>query len=120
MLMSRRGTALSLTVAVLACGLVGCGGSKPAEAGPKGLFDAHCARCHAQAGQPGGPPSIGSSKGPNLSKIGSATGRDAEYFAKFIRDPKSVKPDAKLMPAFGDKLTDDEIRQLAEYLVGMK
>ena len=116
--MRDRGLLFALVILLVA--LAGCGSGKPIESGPKGLFDFHCARCHAQAGQPGGPPSIGSSKGPNLSKIGAAPGRDADYFARFIRDPRSVKPNAKLMPAFGDKLTEDEIRELAAYLAGMK
>jgi mono/diheme cytochrome c family protein len=117
--MSRRGLLLSLTTAVLTCVIAGCGGA-PVASGPSGLFDVHCAKCHAQAGQPGGPPSIGSSKGPDLAKITTRPGRDADYIARFIRDPKGVKPDAKLMPAFAGKLTDDEIRSLAEYVAAMK
>ncbi len=107
--------------AVLSGVLVGCGNSgsgDSAASGPKGLFDAQCSKCHAQAGQPGGP-GVGSSKGPNLSKIGAEPGRTADYIADYIRDPKSKKADAK-MPAFGSRLKDDEIRSLAEYLAGMK
>ena len=117
--MSRRGWFVAWVV-LAGVVVAGCGPTGPTAPGPKGLFDFHCAECHAQAGQPGGPPSIGSSKGPNLSRIGSATGRDAAYFEKFIRDPRSVRPEAKLMPAFGDKLTADEIRSLAEYLANLK
>ena len=99
--------------------LLGCstGGSNPTDA--KGLFNKFCAKCHAQAGEPGGP-DIGGSRGPNLSKIGAAPGHNVEYFDEYIRDPKSKKPDAKMMPAFGDRLTNDEIHMLAEYLTTMK
>ncbi len=103
--------------------LTGCAGSGTPDVvaeGPKGLFDVHCARCHAQAGEPGGPPGIGSSKGPNLSRIGKEKGRTVEYFEQFIRNPKSIDPGARLMPAFEGKLTDEEIRSLAEYLAAKK
>jgi mono/diheme cytochrome c family protein len=109
--------ALAFVVFLLFCVAAGCGGGAPVASGPKGLFDAHCAECHAQAGQPGGPPKVGMSKGPDLTKITTRPGRDAKYIADFIRDPRSVNPTAKLMPAFGDKLTDEEIRSLAEYVV---
>ncbi len=60
-----------------------------------------------RAGEPGGP-SMGGSRGPDLSRIGANKGRDAEWFAAWIRDPKSVKPEARLMPAFKDTLTEEQ------------
>ena len=119
--MSRRGRIGFLTTIVLGSLLTGCGKSTEHPPGsPQALFDVHCARCHAQKGEPGGPPGVGSSRGPNLSKITTRPGRDAEYIAKFIRDPKSVNPDAKMMPAFKDDLTEEEIRKLAEYIAAQK
>jgi mono/diheme cytochrome c family protein len=119
--MSCRGLVLSLAVSVPGCVLLGCGKSTQHPPGsPQALFDEHCARCHAQAGQPGGPPGVGSSKGPNLSKITTRPGRDAEYIAKFIRDPKSVNPDARLMPAFQGEISEEDIRKLAEYVAAQK
>jgi mono/diheme cytochrome c family protein len=106
---------------VLVCAylLVGCGKNEPAAPGPQGTYDQHCARCHAQAGQPGGP-GVGMSKGPNLTDIPNRPGRTKEWLAAYIRDPKSVKPDTKMMPAFGDKLTDAQINELAEWLLTKK
>lgn len=95
--------------------LCGCGTSAPVEAGPKGTYDRHCAKCHARAGEPGGP-GVGGSKGP---KIGAITNRPAGWIADYIRDPKSQKPDSK-MPAFGGTLTDDEVRELAAWLAAKK
>jgi mono/diheme cytochrome c family protein len=116
--MPRRGRLLPLAVAGLLGLLAGCDSRKPPP-GPAGLFEVHCARCHAQAGEPGGP-GIGGSTGPDLSKITARPGRTAEYLANFIRDPKSVDPDAKIMPAFADTLTEDEIKSLAEWLAAKK
>ncbi len=100
------------------CALSGCGTKPdPAETSPQVLYDQHCAKCHARAGEPGGP-GIGGSRGPNLTKIG--TERDAEWLTAYIRDPKSKKPDPKLMPAFGGTLTDEQIRALAEWLAAKK
>jgi cytochrome c551 len=99
--------------------LTGCGKGEPTATGPQGTFDQHCAKCHAQAGQPGGP-GVGGSRGPNLNKIGAESGHTAEWLADFIRDPKSKRPDARLMPAFGGKLTDEQIKELAEWLAAKK
>jgi cytochrome c550 len=115
---SRCAVAIGLVVAFGV--LAGCGGKgDPAASGPKATFDGNCASCHAQAGQPGGPPGRGSSKGPNLEKIGAEPGRTADWLADFIRDPKSKRADAK-MPGFGGKLKDEEIRELAEWLAAKK
>jgi mono/diheme cytochrome c family protein len=111
--------AIGFVLATLTVALAGCGNSGPADSSPKGLFDANCARCHAQAGEPGGPPAVGSSKGPNLKKIGSEPGRTVDWLTEYIRDPKSKKPNPK-MEGFGGKLKDEEIRSLAEYLAAMK
>jgi mono/diheme cytochrome c family protein len=116
--MARRGWSLFLFVAGLLGVVVGCDSRKPPE-GPAGLFEVHCAKCHAQAGEPGGP-GVGSSRGPDLSKITDRPGRNADYLARFIRDPKSVDPDAKLMPGFAGTLTDAEIKSLAEWLAKKK
>ncbi|MBA4063697.1 MAG: hypothetical protein C0501_08290 [Isosphaera sp.] len=98
----------------------GCGPTPPpAGAGPEALYRHHCARCHARAGEPGGP-GLGGSKGPDLSRVGAAPGMTADWLADYIRDPKSRRPDARLMPAFGDEMSADEIRSLAEWLAAKK
>jgi mono/diheme cytochrome c family protein len=107
-----------LLAALVACA-TGCGKSEPtAPSGPEGLFQMHCAGCHAQAGEPGGP-GVGSSKGPKLTKIGAEPGRTADYLADYIRDPTSKDPNAR-MPKFEGKLKPEEIRALAEYLAARK
>src|SRR3954464_54021 len=98
--------AVAFVLGVASCVLVGCGKGEPVAAGPQGTYDQHCAKCHARAGQPGGP-GVGGSRGPSLEKIGKE--HDAAWLAEFIRDPKSKRADAKLMPAFDDKLTDAQI-----------
>jgi mono/diheme cytochrome c family protein len=99
--------------------LAGCGKSDPGEGGPKVTYENHCAKCHARSGEPGGP-GIGGSRGPDLSKVGANPAHTAEWLADYIRDPKSKRPDAKLMPAFGGKLTEAQIKELAEWLAAKK
>ena len=99
--------------------VLGCGPSRPASSDPEALYEFHCARCHARAGEPGGP-SLGGSKGPDLGRIGSARGMTVEWLTSYIRNPKSVRPDAKMMPAFEGEMTEEQIRSLAEYLAQKK
>src|SRR5687767_14720572 len=99
-----------------ACALAGCGQrtakQDPSVTDPQVLYDTQCARCHARAGEPGGP-RTGGSKGPDLRHVKSQPEMTVDWLADYIREPKSRRPDAKLMPAFGDTLTDEQIRSLA-------
>ena|SRR3984957_12122399 len=116
-----RGWIIAFTCTVLICTLSGCGKSgadTPPIGDAKVLFDMHCSKCHAQAGEPGGP-KLGSSKGPNLTHIGAEPGRNAEWLANYIRDPKSLRADAR-MPKFEGAMKEEEIRTLAEYLAARK
>lgn len=91
----------------------------PGVTDPEELFQIQCARCHARAGEPGGP-NYGGSTGPPLAKIGSATGMTAEYLAEYIRDPSTKRQVSGVMPAFGGKLTDEQIKALAAWLANKK
>jgi mono/diheme cytochrome c family protein len=110
-----------LTLIVLFCMQPGCGKSgtdAPPTVEPTVLINLHCSKCHAQAGEPGGPQQ-GSSKGPNLSHVGSEPGHDAEWIARYIRDSRSVRADSK-MPKFEGMIKEDELRALAEHLAKQK
>jgi quinol-cytochrome oxidoreductase complex cytochrome b subunit/cytochrome c2 len=65
-----------------------------------------CAGCHTIEGRK-------ASGGPPLDGVWQRHA-DPSWYAKFIRQPSSVKP-ASTMPAFPD-LTDPELRALAEFL----
>ena len=67
-----------------------------------------CGLCHTVDGS-------GGKKGGDLSDEGSK--RDAEWLTKYIRDPKSLMPEAK-MPAF--RGTDEELNALVAYLMSLK
>ncbi|MBP1932632.1 cytochrome c oxidase subunit II [Ammoniphilus resinae] len=82
------------------------------------IFNKSCLGCHAVGGQ-------GGKMGPNLTafgdrdKVAGILEYNKENIAAWIHDPQSKKP-GNLMPAFGDKLSDQEIDSLVEYLDGLK
>jgi mono/diheme cytochrome c family protein len=106
---------------------LGCGQSSssppPAKAQPaavaptdgKGLFEAHCANCHAA----GDIPRKGKSKAPDLTHVGTEADHTAEWIADHVRNPKGHKPSSK-MPAFESKLKPEEIKSVAEFLKSLK
>jgi cytochrome c2 len=67
-----------------------------------------CGLCHTVDGS-------GGKKGGDLSDVGDK--RDAEWLTKYMKDPKSLLPEAK-MPAF--KGSDEELQNLVAYLTSLK
>lgn len=112
--------------AVAAAGLtVGCGSKSeaPAAGGPrsggppevaagpaatdgKGLFDQNCAKCHG-----------GKGKAPDLSAVGGK--HDAAWITAHTKNPKDHNPMSK-MPAFEGKLTEAQIKLVADHLAALK
>jgi cytochrome c553 len=93
----------------------------PVSAGRQ-VYDAKgCARCHSIGG--GGGPAGGFGGGPgrgrkhDLSHIGA--NHDAGWIADHVRNPKAHQPNSK-MPAFKDKIKDQDMRALADYLASLK
>jgi mono/diheme cytochrome c family protein len=87
------------------------------------LFEQHgCQRCHrlddAGGPGPGGPRGRGP-RGPSLAHVGANPEHTADWIAEHIRDPKAHNPRSR-MPAFGDKMSEEELRQLAEYLATLQ
>jgi mono/diheme cytochrome c family protein len=85
----------------------------PEFAGGRKIFDANCARCHSVGGATGGR----GKRGPNLAKEGAK--HEAEWVAAYVTDPKSKKPESR-MPSFGNKLSAEDIRAVADYIGSLK
>jgi mono/diheme cytochrome c family protein len=77
----------------------------------KALYDKQCKVCH----------SVGDDKGKMADKGGPLDGvgtkRDAAWLKKYLTDPKSAMPDAK-MPKM--KLTDQQLDDLVTYMLTLK
>jgi ubiquinol-cytochrome c reductase cytochrome b subunit len=65
-----------------------------------------CAGCHRIAGE-------GGESGPDLSRVGAR--RDAAGIKRIVRDPTGDFPDT-MMPPFGERLSEQQINALAQYL----
>ena len=69
-----------------------------------------CPECHTLRGK-------GGAGGPNPTYVGGKRSRD--YIVQQIKDPSYHNADTA-MPSFRDKLSDQEINDLADYLSGLK
>jgi len=74
------------------------------------IFAKHCIGCHILDGD-------GGNDGPNVSSIGAKHDRPALRLR--IEDPEAVDPEAE-MPAFGSRLTADELEAVAAYLASRR
>lgn len=100
------GTAILIGSAM--SGSLARGAEGSAEKG-KEVFDAKkCGLCHTVDGS-------GGKRGGDLSDIGDK--KDADWLTKYLKDPKSLMPEAK-MPAF--KGSDEELQNLVAYLLSLK
>jgi cbb3-type cytochrome oxidase cytochrome c subunit len=62
----------------------------------------------------------GMSRGPELTHIGQDPTHTVEWLMAHIRNPKSHKQQSR-MPAFGpEKINDENLKALAEYLASLK
>jgi mono/diheme cytochrome c family protein len=126
---------LGLTVALLGCkgngGQAPAGpapdgkGQRPADLGPqaagkRSFVKNRCLTCHLVNGGSPVPGSVPGKKrkGPDLGKTARDRRRSVEWLMAYVRDPKSKDPDAK-MPA-QDKITDTDLRAVAEYLASLE
>jgi len=103
----KRTGAVIITIFVLSSILIACESRSRALA----LIEEHkCRDCHTLKGK-------GGSSAPNLTTVGSR--RDRAYIFQQIKAPKSHNPNTD-MPSFGDRIPDQDINLLADYLAGLK
>ena len=69
-----------------------------------------CRDCHTLKGK-------GGSSAPNLTNVGAR--RDRTYIYQQIKDPKSHNP-RTAMPSFGDRLSENDLNTLVDYLSSLK
>ncbi|MGN7407655.1 cytochrome c oxidase subunit II [Sporosarcina sp. SAFN-010] len=90
-----------------------------ANADGEKVFQASCATCHAVSGA-----GQGGSPGPNLASFGDRNRvagfleHNEKDLKEWIKNPQKVKP-GNTMPSFENQLSDQELDDLAEYLLGL-
>ncbi len=98
---------LSLVAAVLLSGLAAAQDGDVAAG--KQLYEAKlCNVCHTRAGEAGPMAEVGGS----LDDL--ADRRSADWIARYLKDPRSVIPDAQMPPT---ELTDRQIADLTAFLL---
>ena len=86
------------------------GASQAAQ--PPEAFTRNCSKCH-------GPHAEGKSIYPSLVGISARPRRTVEDIVAILNDPRSYGLESR-MPSFAKKLTDDEKRAVAEWVVSLK
>jgi mono/diheme cytochrome c family protein len=81
-------------------------GFDPPQEQASAVFAKYCIGCHIINGD-------GGTEGPNLSSIGAK--HDRATLRRWIEDPEAVDPEAE-MPAFGTRLSAQELDVIAGYL----
>ena len=74
------------------------------------VYGRWCGNCHIIDGE-------GVKQGPDLTRAGEK--RDAKWLREWISDPEAVDELAD-MPAFNDKLSEEELTAIANYLAVRK
>jgi cytochrome c oxidase subunit 2 len=81
------------------------------------IFKNNCMSCHA-VGKQGGQTAPNMSNFADRENIAGFKEHTKGNVKKWIKDPDSIKPGAE-MPAFGNKLSDEQINSLADYLFSL-
>jgi mono/diheme cytochrome c family protein len=111
-------TGFAILSVALGCGKGSNGSSTPTGTNPPlasggsgaQVFAAqNCGKCHAtEAGKRG--------EGPNLAGIAKKPDRTADWIVAHVKNPTTHK-ETSSMPAFEGKVTDSDLKALAEYLL---
>jgi mono/diheme cytochrome c family protein len=91
-------------------GLASGGKAQLIAAGKQVYESMDCNRCHSMTGK---------GKGPALGRVGANPRNTVERLSAFIANPRAERPRSR-MPGYEEKLSPEELRNLAEYLTSLK
>lgn len=101
--------------AVLTAGLSAAASAQDAKA----VYDKNCAGCHGAAGKGDGPAAKMLKPPPQDFAAALKDKSDADI-AKVIKEGGKAVGKSASMPPYGSKLSDDQIKAVAQYIKGMK
>lgn len=76
------------------------------------VFNRNCEGCHEMDG-------VGGRRGPDLSHIGADQTHTPSWIAAYVQNPRSVDPSSR-MPAFGNRLSQQDLQAVGAYLATKK
>src|SRR5262249_31478699 len=92
------------------------------EPGPfaegRAVFQKNCVRCHRVGDAPVGGPKMMMGKAPALTKVGEKRSRD--WIIEHIRNPHTHTEITNLPAYDTSKISDADMKQLADYLTSLK
>src|SRR5579864_7039012 len=90
--------------------------ARPFAEGRKVFLANRCGNCHAVGDAvAGGPKKM--RKGPDLSKVGGK--REREWIIEHVRNPKGHNEKSRMPPYDATKISDDDMKLLADYLASL-
>jgi cytochrome c2 len=119
-------------------GPAGAGGGGAGEfAAGQRIFTQNCARCHSMSagGPAAGGPGLGAGagmggrgpaggggmgRGPDLSTVGRDPAHTVDWFSKLVRNPKSIRANARMQGFNASRISDADLKALAEFLASLK
>jgi len=108
-----------VAAAAAACVLV-CGSATLARAqDAKQTYEKSCVMCHGAGGKGDGPASKAMKPPPPPFATGLSGTSDADI-AKVIKEGGKAVGKAASMPAYGSKMSDEQIQGLVQYIKGLK
>lgn len=117
-MMSRR-LWTSITVFVAAGVIAGAATPAAQAQDAKQVYDKSCAMCHGVGGKADGPASK-AMKPPPQPFVTALSGASDADIAKVIKEGGKAAGKAASMPAYGSKLSDEQIQGLVQYIKGLK
>jgi mono/diheme cytochrome c family protein len=111
------GTRVALLVAT--CVGVGAAVSAAQAQDAKQVYEKSCVMCHGAGGKGDGPASKAMKPPPQPFATGLSGTSDADI-AKVIKEGGKAVGKAASMPAYGSKLSDEQIQGLVQYIKGLK
>lgn len=83
----------------------------------RALYDKNCTNCHGPNGKGDGPAGKILKPPPTDLSVSAKTASDADL-AKVIKEGGKAVGKSAVMPAYGAKLTDDQIKELVQLVKG--
>lgn len=109
--------AKTAAILVAGCWLVGPAARSAHAQDTKALYDKNCTTCHGPTGKGDGP--AGKMLKPPPADLGTVVQKASEAdLAKIIKEGGKAVGRSAAMPAFGKKLSDDQIKALVQLVKG--